>query len=310
MSRYIVTGGAGFIGSHLSERLLADGHSVVAVDNLLTGQRKNLEGAARDSRFEFVQADICEKFPDLGKADGVFHMASPASPIDFIPLAIPILRVGSIGTFHVMDYARNNASWVLTASTSEIYGDPEEHPQKEAYFGNVNPIGIRGVYDEAKRFAESLTTAYRRRYNLETSIVRIFNTYGPRMRPNDGRVIPNFVRNALQGKSLELYGGGSQTRSLCYVTDLVDGLVRFAEKKPPEPINLGNDNEMSIRTLAESILKLTGSKSALTDGPLPEGDPKRRCPDISRAKEVLGWKPVTSLNDGLKKTIDSFRKML
>ena len=310
MSRYIVTGGAGFIGSHLVDRLLSEGHHVVALDNLLTGDRKNIEHLQHESRFEFVEADVSEKFPDVGKVEGLFHMASPASPKDFIPLAIPILRVGSLGTMHCLEYIKEKSAWMLLASTSEVYGDPLVHPQREEYLGNVNPIGVRGVYDEAKRFAEALTMAYHRTHKIRTSIVRIFNTYGPRMRRNDGRVIPNFISQALKGEPLTLYGDGSQTRSLCYVGDLVEGLLRFSQFKPIEPINLGNDREMTVRELATTILQVTHSKSSLVEHPLPEGDPRQRCPDLTRAHKILQWSPVTPLEQGLQKAVDYFRKIL
>ncbi|HLG19022.1 MAG TPA: NAD-dependent epimerase/dehydratase family protein [Bdellovibrionota bacterium] len=310
MSRYVVTGGAGFIGSHLVERLWSNGHEVVAIDNLMTGRIANLDGLRGKTRYQFVEADVSDRFPDVGKADGVFHMASPASPKDFVPLAIPILRVGSLGTMHALEYSLKQGSWFLLASTSEVYGDPEVHPQREDYFGNVNPIGVRGVYDESKRFAEALTMAYHRNKKVSTSIVRIFNTYGPRMRLNDGRVIPNFISQALHGEPLTIYGDGLQTRSLCYVDDLVDGIVRFADKRPVEPINLGNDHEMTVKLLAETIVHLTQSRSSYSFTPLPEDDPKQRCPVLTRAQKTLGWSPSTKLEVGLQKTIDYFRKIL
>ncbi len=310
MSRFIVTGGAGFVGSHLVDRLLGDGHQVVAIDNLVTGTGDNVRHVSKEPRFELIQADISEKFPDIGSFDGIFHLASPASPVDFVPLAIPILKVGSYGSFHALEAARAKNAWILVASTSEVYGDPQEHPQREEYFGNVNPIGIRGVYDEAKRFMEAVTMTYRRTHKLSTSIVRIFNTYGPRMRPNDGRVIPNFINQALTGKALTINGDGLQTRSLCYVDDLVDGIVRFAAKRPSEPINLGNNHEVSVKTIAEIIIKLTNSKSKLTYQPLPEGDPKQRCPNIDRARKILSWEPKITIEDGLTRTIDYFRTIL
>jgi dTDP-glucose 4,6-dehydratase len=310
MSRVAVTGGAGFVGSHLVDRLLAEGHSVVAVDNLVTGSDSNLSHLKNESRFDIVEHDVSSSFPNIGKIDALYHMASPASPIDFIPLAIPILKVGSYGTFNALEYAKTHRAWFLMASTSEVYGDPEVHPQREDYLGNVNPIGIRGVYDEAKRFSESCVMAYRRTNNLETSIVRIFNTYGPRMRKNDGRVIPNFISQALQNEPVTIHGDGSQTRSLCYVSDLVEGLHRFMLKKPVEPINLGNDKEMTVRDIAGKIVKLTASKSKLVEKPLPEGDPKQRRPDIAKARKVLGWEPRVSVDEGLSKTIDFFKTLL
>lgn len=308
--KIIVTGGAGFVGSHLVDRLLAEGHHVVVLDNLLTGAEANLSHLAKESRLEFIRHDVSEGIPEVGDADVFYHMASPASPIDFIPLALEILKVGSLGTMHGLEYAKKHKAHFILASTSETYGDPLVHPQTEEYLGNVNQIGIRGVYDEAKRFSEATTMAYRRTHHVETSIVRIFNTYGPRMRANDGRVIPNFISQALKGTPLTVYGDGQQTRSLCYVSDLVDGLYRFSQKKPELPINLGNDREMTILALAQEIVRLTDSSSAIAYEPLPEGDPKLRCPVLTRAKQELGWEPKVLLKDGLKETIDYFRKIL
>lgn len=307
MSRYAVTGGAGFIGSHLVDRLLKEGHGVVAIDDLSTGSLANLDHLKQEPRFEFFRADVSERFPDVGKVDGVLHLASPASPIDFAPLALATLRAGSLGTFNSIEYAAGQNAWFLMASTSEIYGDPKEHPQKETYLGNVDPIGVRAVYDEAKRFSEAVTMAYHRNRKLRTSIVRIFNTYGPRMRKDDGRVIPNFIVQSLKGEPLTIYGDGSQTRSLCFVDDLVEGLFRFVEKRPTEPINLGSDDEHTIREMAALILRMTKSKSSLVQKPLPEGDPKLRRPDLSRAKKILGWSPKVGLEEGIQKTIDYFR---
>ncbi|MFH1262599.1 MAG: UDP-glucuronic acid decarboxylase family protein [Pseudomonadota bacterium] len=307
MPRFLVTGGAGFIGSHLCERLLGGKNNVIAVDNLSTGTLANLDSLKKEPRFEFIRGDVAEKIPDVGKVDGVLHFASPASPWDFVPLAIEILKVGSLGTFHAIEYAHKHGAWFFMASTSEVYGDPKEHPQKETYLGNVSTTGVRSVYDESKRFSEAVTAAYRRKHKLPVSIVRIFNTYGPRMRPNDGRVVPNFISQALQGEPITIYGDGSQTRSFCYVDDLVDGLVRFVDKRPSDPINLGNDRETSIREIAETIVRLCNSKSGFVSEPFPEGDPKLRCPDLTRAKKILGWSPKTSLEAGLRKTIDYFR---
>ncbi len=310
MSRYAVTGGVGFLGSHLVDTLLSKGHNVVAVDNLVTGSTQNIDHLSQEKRFEFVKGNLAEKFPPIGKVDGIFHLASPASPIDFEPLAVEILKTGSLGTFNAIEYALAQKAWFFMASTSEVYGDPLEHPQSETYLGNVDPIGIRAVYDESKRFSEAVVMAYHRRKELPTSIVRIFNTYGPRMRANDGRVIPNFMSQALRGDPLTVYGDGSQTRSLCYVQDLVEGISRFAEVKPVEPINLGNDREITMRELAEVILKASGSNSAIVEKPLPEGDPKMRCPNISRARKVLSWQPTTSLEKGIERTISYFRDHL
>ncbi len=307
MPRYAVTGGAGFIGSHLVDRLLEQGHKVVAVDNLLTGSLNNVGHLKSESNFELIQFDLSQGFPNISEVQGIFHLASPASPKDFVPLSIEILRVGSLGTFHAIEYALEKNAWFLMASTSEVYGDPNVHPQPEDYLGNVNPVGVRGVYDEAKRFSEAITMGYHRKRKLQTSIVRIFNTYGPRMRPNDGRVIPNFISQALKGEAVTIYGNGTQTRSFCYVNDLVSGLMKFLEKKPVSPINLGNSNEISVRKIAELIVGLTSSKSELIEKPLPEGDPRQRCPDLTRAKEILGWMPQTNLEVGLQKTIDYFR---
>jgi dTDP-glucose 4,6-dehydratase len=309
MPRFVITGGAGFIGSHLSDRLLKDGHRVVAVDNLVTGSMANIEHLRHDPRFQFVQTDVSEGFPDIGEVDGVLHFASPASPVDFVPLALPILKVGSMGTFHAIEYAANRGAWFFLASTSEVYGDPKEHPQQESYFGNVNPNGVRSVYDEAKRFSEAVTMAYRRTRNLRTSIVRIFNTYGPRMRKNDGRLVPNFIVQALKGEPLTVYGDGSQTRSFCYVDDLVEGLIRFVREKPTGPINLGSDRETPIGEMARLILKLTKSESILASKPLPEGDPKLRRPDLTRARTLLGWEASVPLEEGLQRTVDYFRQL-
>lgn len=310
MARYVITGGAGFLGSHLTDRLLADQHNVIAIDNLVTGDAHNLEHLKSEPRFEFIEKDISQAFPDMGKIDGIFHFASPASPKDFLSLAIPILEVGSLGTLHALAYAKRFEAWFLMASTSEVYGDPLVHPQPETYLGNVNPVGVRGVYDEAKRFAEALTMAYSRTKKVKTSIVRIFNTYGPRMRMGDGRVIPNFISQALRGEPLTVNGQGTQTRSFCYVDDLIEGILRFAALKPIDPINLGNDREISIRNVADLVIHLTGSSSSIQEVPLPEGDPKRRCPNLTRAKEILDWQPTTQFESGLEKTIDYFRKRL
>ena len=302
----MVTGGAGFVGSHLCEALLERGCSVVAVDNLLTGRLTNIEHLRRDSRFEFVQQDVCLPF-DCGKVDFIFHFASPASPVDYSIHGIPTLKVGSLGTFNTLDLAHKYGAGYLLASTSECYGDPLEHPQKETYWGHVNPIGPRSVYDEAKRFAEAATTAYRRYHKVETRIVRIFNTYGPRMQINDGRVIPNFMRQALQGEDLTVYGGGNQTRSFCYVKDEVDGILRLADSNEALPVNIGNPGEFTILECAHQVIAVTGSKSKICYEPLPPDDPKQRCPDITKARTLLGWDPKIDLETGLKLSLDYFK---
>ncbi|HKU21950.1 MAG TPA: UDP-glucuronic acid decarboxylase family protein [Terriglobales bacterium] len=305
--RAIVTGGAGFLGSHLCDALLAEGHSVVAVDNLLTGNAANLEHLRREPRFELLQLDICEPF-DCGQVDYVFHLASPASPVDYSIHGIPTLRVGSLGTFNALEVAKKYGAKFFLSSTSECYGDPEEHPQKETYWGRVNPIGPRSVYDEAKRFSEAATVAYRRYHKLETRIVRIFNTYGPRMQINDGRVVPNFMKQALRGEELTVYGDGMQTRSFCYVSDEVDGLLRLAWSQEPGPVNIGNPGEFTILECAQKVLQVTGSRSRLKFMPLPTDDPKQRCPDITKARTVLGWEPKINLESGLRLSLDYFRK--
>ena len=305
--RAIVTGGAGFLGSHLCDALLAEGHSVVAVDNLLTGNAANLEHLRHEPRFELRRTDICEPF-DCGKVDYVFHLASPASPVDYTIHGIPTLRVGSVGTFNALEVARKYGAKFFLSSTSECYGDPEEHPQKESYWGHVNPIGPRSVYDEAKRFSEAATVAYRRYHKLETRIVRIFNTYGPRMQINDGRVVPNFMKQALRGEELTVYGDGKQTRSFCYVADEIDGLLRLAWSQEPGPVNIGNPSEFTILECAQKVLQVTGSKSQIKFMPLPPDDPKQRRPDISKARSILGWEPKVDLETGLKFSLDYFRQ--
>lgn len=311
MATYALTGGAGFVGSHLVDRLLQEGHRVIAIDNYCTGTPQNLAHLKTEPRFELIEQDVSEKFPDIGKVDGVYHMASPASPDDFVRLALPIMKVGSYGTFNAIEHAKKHSAWFFMASTSEVYGDPEVHPQHESYLGHVNTLGVRGVYDETKRFSEALVMAYHRTYKLSTSIVRIFNTYGPRMRANDGRVVSNFVNQALRSEDLTVHGDGHQTRSFCYVDDLVEGLYRFSLHKPILPINLGNDVENKVIEIAQVVLSLVeGSKSKIKHDPLPEGDPKRRRPDLSRAQEILGWRPKVSLQEGVKKTIDYFRSTL
>ena len=308
-ARIVITGAAGFIGSHLAETLLNRGHSVVGIDNLLTGDIANLAHlATRD--FHFIEHDVTNYIYLDGPVDYVLHWASPASPIDYLELPIPTLKVGALGTHKALGLAKAKGATFVLASTSEVYGDPLEHPQKESYWGNVNPIGPRGVYDEAKRFAEAMTTAYHRYHGLNTKIVRIFNTYGPRMRVRDGRAVPNFIAQALRGEELTVYGDGSQTRSFCYISDLVAGIIGLMESDANDPTNIGNPKEMTISKIAEEILRLTGSSSRIVHRELPEDDPKVRQPDITRAQTVLGWNPVVPLSDGLLHTIDYFRTKL
>jgi dTDP-glucose 4,6-dehydratase len=307
--RALVTGGAGFLGSHLCDALLGEGWRVVVVDNLLTGRRSNLAHLRNDSRFEFVEKDICQPF-DVGQVDYVFHFASPASPVDYTVHGIPTLKVGSLGTFHALDVAHKYNAKYLVSSTSECYGDPLEHPQKETYWGNVNSIGPRSVYDEAKRFTEAVTMAYHRYHKVDTRIVRIFNTYGPRMQLNDGRVVPNFMKQALRGEDLTVYGDGSQTRSFCYVSDEIDGFVRLAKASEHLPVNVGNPDEFTILECAEHVLKVTGSKSKISYEPLPQDDPKQRRPDITKARQLLGWEPKIALQTGLRMSLDYFRAAL
>jgi len=305
--RAVVTGGAGFLGSHLCDALLADGWSVVVVDNLLTGRRANLQHLRNEPRFEFVEKDICEPF-DVGKVDYVFHFASPASPVDYSTHGIPTLKVGSLGTFHALDLARKYGAKYLVSSTSECYGDPLQHPQKETYWGHVNPIGPRSVYDEAKRFTEAVTMAYRRYHKVDIRIARIFNTYGPRMQLNDGRVVPNFMKQALRGEDLTVYGDGKQTRSFCYVSDEIDGFMRLAKSDEHLPVNIGNPNEFTILECAQVVLKVTGSRSKIRYEPLPQDDPKQRRPDITKARQLLGWEPKIDLETGLGKCLDYFQQ--
>ncbi|MCB1196813.1 MAG: GDP-mannose 4,6-dehydratase [Deltaproteobacteria bacterium] len=304
---YLIAGGAGFIGSHLCETLLENGHSVIALDNLVTGSQNNIEHLAHDARFTFIEHDIKNPIPTMGKIDCILNMASPASPMDFENLSIEIMLAGSIGTYHLLEFAKEKNAWFMMASTSEVYGDPEVHPQKEDYLGNVNCIGVRSVYDESKRFSESMTNAYLRKNLVQTSIIRIFNTYGPRMRVNDGRVVPNFIDQALHHKPITIHGKGTQTRSFCFVDDLVRGIIRTSVVRPETPINLGNTTEKTILEVAENIIAFTNSKSELTFLDLPEGDPKRRCPVLTRAKEILDWEPEISFADGIKKTIEYFK---
>jgi dTDP-glucose 4,6-dehydratase len=307
--RTVITGVAGFIGSHLAEVLLARGHSVVGFDNLLTGDVANIEHLAGKD-LNFIKHDVTNYMYVDGPVDYVLHWASPASPIDYLELPIQTMKVGALGTHKALGLAKAKGATFVLASTSEVYGDPLEHPQKETYWGNVNPIGPRGVYDEAKRFAEAMTVAYHRYHGVNTKIVRIFNTYGPRMRVNDGRAVPNFIAQALRGEDVTVYGPGTQTRSFCYVTDLVDGILRLMDAPTNDPVNIGNPTELTIEGMARTILKMTGSKSRIVYQPLPEDDPKVRKPDITRAKQILGWEPKVDLEEGLTKTIDYFRKKL
>jgi dTDP-glucose 4,6-dehydratase len=305
--RLLVTGAAGFLGSHLCDRLLAMGHTVVGMDNYITGNAANLTHLEGHAGFQLVRHDVTKFIDVAGPVDGVLHFASPASPIDYLEYPIPTLKVGALGTHNTLGLAKAKGARFLLASTSEVYGDPLVHPQPESYWGNVNPVGPRGVYDEAKRFAEAMAMAYHRYHGLETRIVRIFNTYGPRMRPKDGRVVSNFIVQALRGEPLTIYGDGSQTRSFCYVDDLIEGIVRLFERGTSEPTNIGNPHEFTVRQLAERVLALTGSRSPIVERPLPVDDPRVRRPDIARARAQLGWEPQVTLEDGLRRTIEYFR---
>jgi dTDP-glucose 4,6-dehydratase len=300
----LVTGGAGFLGSHLCEALLLAGHSVVCIDSLITGRQKNLSHLDGQPNFHFIQHDICDPF-DFGPFDFVYHLASPASPFDYLKYGIETLRVGSVGTMNVLEQARKYKAKYLVTSTSECYGDPFVHPQPETYWGNVNPIGPRSVYDEAKRFTEATTMAYHRYYGVDTRIVRIFNTYGPRLQSSDGRVISTLMRQALNGEDLTIFGDGSQTRSFCYVSDQIDGILRLSESNEHRPVNIGNPSEFTILECAHLIVELTHSKSRITFTSLPEDDPKQRKPDITRAREILQWRPRIDLRTGVKLTLDS-----
>jgi dTDP-glucose 4,6-dehydratase len=311
--RILVTGAAGFLGSHLTDRLLGEGHSIVGVDNFSTGSSENLAHLAHEPRFTFKEWDICKPFPpeiDPGPLDYVFNMASPASPPEYLRLAIETLRVGSAGTENTLEIAARNGAGYLHASTSECYGDPLEHPQSEDYWGNVNPVGPRSVYDEAKRFSEALVMAYHRQRGVNTHLVRIFNTYGPRLHPSDGRVISNFMMQALRGEPLTIYGSGTQTRSFCYVDDLIEGIVRLSRSNEHYPVNIGNPVELTILECAQAILEATNSTSELRFEPLPQDDPTRRCPDITKARVLLGWEPRTSLREGLAKSLEFFKSKL
>ena len=309
MPRTLVTGGAGFLGSHLCEYLLDKGHEVICMDDLSTGSKQNIFGI-KSGNFSFVNHNVSEFIKLDGGLDYILHFASPASPIDYLELPIQTLKVGAIGTHNALGLAKAKKAVFLLASTSEVYGDPLVHPQPEEYWGNVNPVGLRGVYDEAKRFAEAITMAYHRAHGINTKIVRIFNTYGPRMRIKDGRAIPNFIKQALTGKDLTIYGNGSQTRSFCFVSDLIEGIFRLLISEPNEPVNIGNPNEMTIQNLADKILQATGSKSKIIQVPLPEDDPKTRQPNITLAKILLDWEPKVSLDEGLKPTLKYFKEQL
>ena len=303
----LVTGGAGFLGSHLCERFLQLGFKVLCLDNLITGSLRNIEYLLKEKRFEFINHDVSKHIKVKGNIHFILHFASPASPADYLNYPIQTLKVGSLGTHNSLGLAKEKKARFLLASTSEVYGDPLVHPQPETYWGNVNPIGVRGCYDESKRFAEALTMAYHRVHKIDTKVVRIFNTYGPRMRLDDGRVIPNFIYQALNNKPLTVYGKGSQTRSFCYIDDLVEGILRLMRSNTNDPVNLGNPNEFTILQLAKLVIKLTGAKIRISFKPLPQDDPRQRKPDILRAKKLMGWQPKVKLEDGLKKTIEWFK---
>jgi dTDP-glucose 4,6-dehydratase len=305
--KVLITGAAGFLGSHLTDRFLADDHEVVGMDNLLTGSLDNVAHLSGDSRFRLIQRDVSRFIEWEGDLDGILHFASPASPIDYLEYPIQTLKVGSLGTHNSLGLAKARGVRYLLASTSEVYGDPLVHPQPESYWGHVNPVGPRGVYDEAKRFAEAMTMAYHRTHGVATRIVRIFNTYGPRMRARDGRVVSNFIVQALQGEPLTVYGDGSQTRSFCYVSDLVEGIYRLFHTDFHDPVNVGNPGEFTVLQLAEQVIRMTGSRSRVEFRPLPEDDPKVRQPDITRARSVLGWTPKVDLEEGLRYTIEYLR---
>jgi dTDP-glucose 4,6-dehydratase len=309
LARVVITGGAGFIGSHLADRFLADGHEVICIDNLVTGDVANI-AHIKDKRFTFIDYDVTNYLYVDGPVDYILHFASPASPIDYLELPIQTMKVGSLGTHKALGLAKAKNARFLIASTSEVYGDPLVHPQKEDYWGNVNPIGPRGVYDEAKRFSEAMTMAYHRYHKVETRIVRIFNTYGPRMRLKDGRAVPNFMCQALRGEDLTVYGDGSQTRSFCYVSDEVEGIIRLLYSDVDTPVNIGNPSEMTVLQMAETIIRITGSKSKVVMKPLPEDDPKVRQPDITKAKKLLGWEPKVGIEEGLSKTLGYFKEKL
>ena len=308
--RVLITGAAGFLGSHLTDRFLADGHEVVGMDNFITGSPDNIAHLAGNPKYRFIQHDVTNFIYVDGALDGVLHFASPASPIDYLELPIQTLKVGSLGTHKALGLAKAKGARFFLASTSEVYGDPQVHPQPESYWGHVNPVGPRGVYDEAKRFAEAMTMAYQRYHHLDTRIVRIFNTYGPRMRARDGRVVSNFIVQALKGDPITIYGDGRQTRSFCYVSDLIEGIYRLYQSGRTEPTNIGNPDEFTVRQLAERVLALTGSRSPIVEKPLPEDDPKVRRPDITIARAELKWEPKVQLDEGLQRTIDHFRGLV
>lgn len=309
MKRILITGGAGFLGSHLCDRFIKEGYHVIAMDNLITGDLKNIEHLFHLKQFEFFHHDVSKFIHVPGELDYILHFASPASPIDYLKIPIQTLKVGSLGIHNCLGLARVKNARVLIASTSEVYGDPNVHPQPEEYWGNVNPVGPRGVYDEAKRFQEAMTMAYHTYHSLETRIVRIFNTYGPRMRLNDGRVLPAFIGQALRGEDLTMFGDGSQTRSFCYVDDLVEGIYRLLLSDYAQPVNIGNPDEITIKEFGEEIIKLTGTSQKLISLPLPTDDPKQRKPDITKARSILGWEPKVSREDGLKITYDYFKSL-
>ena len=304
--RALVTGGAGFLGSHLCERLLAEGYQVVCMDNLRTGSLENVAHLQQEAHFEYVDHDVTSHISVGGHLDEIYHFASPASPKDFSRIPIPILKVGALGTYNSLGLALAKGARLMVASSSEVYGDPLVHPQREDYWGNVNPVGVRGVYDEAKRYAEAITMAYHRHHKVDSRIVRIFNTYGPRMREDDGRMVPTFIRQALLGRPLTVYGDGTQTRSVQYVDDLIEGAFRLMKSAEDRPVNIGNPHEMSVREVAEMIIGISGGRSGIVHEPLPEDDPKRRCPDITRARETLDWEPRVTAREGLRRTLDWF----
>jgi dTDP-glucose 4,6-dehydratase len=308
--RILITGGAGFIGSHLCDRLLAEGHEVIAMDNLVTGSIDNIAHLQGNPRFSFVCHNVTQYIDIPGALDQIYHFASPASPVDYAELPIQTLKVGALGTHNALGVAKAKGARMLIASTSEVYGDPLVHPQPESYWGNVNPIGPRSCYDEAKRFAEAITMAYHQHHGVETRIVRIFNTYGPRMRTNDGRAIPNFLSQAIKGEPITVYGDGQQTRSFCFVDDLVDGIIRLMNSDEDMPVNIGNPTELTLLEMAERCKEMTGSSSEIVFKPLPQDDPKVRRPDITRAKTLLQWEPKVGLEEGLGKTVAHFRKAL